>query len=169
MKFSDRGEIGIEVHRSELGNGQSGIEFLVTDTGAGLTGDQRIGLFVPFFQADSAATRKFGGTGLGLALSRRLARQLGGDVALLDIPPVNGCTFRITIADMGPPSVKITGESTPAASHEAAKQGRARTIFAEKVLIVATAMALLTASVASILPARAAGQLTPIDVIRQGG
>jgi PAS domain S-box-containing protein len=100
VKFTERGEVKIEVHRAQIDKEAEGVEFIVTDTGAGLTAKQREGLFAPFTQADSSATRKFGGTGLGLALSRRLARNLGGDVVLLDNPTIAGCSFRITIADM---------------------------------------------------------------------
>jgi PAS domain S-box-containing protein len=99
VKFTERGEVRIEVHRIQLREDMSGVEFVVTDSGSGLTSEQRKNLFSPFSQADSTATRKFGGTGLGLALSRRLARKLGGDISLMDFADGTGCTFRITVSD----------------------------------------------------------------------
>jgi len=71
--------------------------FDVKDNGPGLSDEQAKTLFQPFTQADSSTTRKFGGTGLGLALSRSLARALGGDLFLLESHPGHGSTFRIKV------------------------------------------------------------------------
>lgn len=72
--------------------------FEVHDSGIGLTVDQARGLFEIFTQADGSTTRKFGGSGLGLALSRRLARALGGDVDLVRTTPGGGSVFVATVA-----------------------------------------------------------------------
>ena len=69
----------------------------MTDTGLGMTPEQVTGLFQPFTQADSSTTRKFGGTGLGLALARRFARILGGDVRVVESTPARGSCFEISI------------------------------------------------------------------------
>ncbi|HYX36494.1 MAG TPA: ATP-binding protein, partial [Oligoflexus sp.] len=74
------------------------LRFLVRDTGRGMTPVHVAKIFKPFTQGDSATTREFGGTGLGLELSRRLARALGGDVTLVESRPGVGSVFEILIA-----------------------------------------------------------------------
>jgi len=80
-KFTDRGTISLAVAR-EASDGQDWMMFSVSDTGIGMTPEQLTRLFGAFSQADAATTRKYGGTGLGLALSRRLCRMMGGDVTV---------------------------------------------------------------------------------------
>lgn len=72
------------------------IRIAVKDSGPGLTASQIQNLFQPFTQADTSMTRKYGGTGLGLALSRRLARALGGEISVDESKPGEGCTFLFT-------------------------------------------------------------------------
>ncbi len=102
IKFTDQGTIDIGVRLlQKVSSADAQVELLVTDTGTGLTPLQRGKIFQPFVQADSSSTRAHGGTGLGLVLSRKLARALGGDVELLESTPGKGSTFRITIG-IGP-------------------------------------------------------------------
>jgi len=77
------------------------LEFIVKDTGRGIGEDQIGKLFAPFSQADITSKRKFGGTGLGLVLSKRFANLLGGDVVLTESQLDKGSTFTVTI-DPGP-------------------------------------------------------------------
>ena len=95
VKFTKRGRIEIAVRFRE-GN-VSQLEFDVTDTGIGMTLEQTRSLFVPFTQGDTSMARRFGGTGLGLALSRRLAELLGGRLDLVRTEPGAGSCFRLTI------------------------------------------------------------------------
>ena len=93
-KFTENGRIDLRVRR-ENGGGQAGGEWLVfevEDTGIGMTPEQQAGLFQPFSQADASTTRKYGGTGLGLALCRHFAQMLGGEIGLRSRPG-EGTTF----------------------------------------------------------------------------
>jgi GAF domain-containing protein/CheY-like chemotaxis protein len=94
-KFTDRGTISLAVARAVM-DGQDWIEFSVNDTGIGMTPEQVARLFEVFSQADAATTRKYGGTGLGLALSRRLCRMMGGDVTVAS-EAGRGSTFTILL------------------------------------------------------------------------
>ncbi|MFH5806680.1 PAS domain S-box protein [Alienimonas sp. DA493] len=72
------------------------VEFVVADTGCGISPDQLERLFEPFEQADSSAARRYGGTGLGLSISRRLAERLGGTLTAESVPGA-GSAFRLRV------------------------------------------------------------------------
>ncbi len=99
VKFTDEGRVTVNLEYEKHIFTNSTLIIRVSDTGPGIAPEQRGRLFKPFAQADESRTRRFGGTGLGLALSRRLARELGGDLILLDCPAGEGCTFEIRVAD----------------------------------------------------------------------
>jgi adenylate cyclase len=79
-KFTKAGEVKLAARK--VSNGSNFVEFAVSDTGIGMTPEQQAKLFEEFRQADASTAQKFGGTGLGLALSRKLARMMGGDVTV---------------------------------------------------------------------------------------
>jgi adenylate cyclase len=79
-KFTKQGEVALQVRK--VVDGHNWIEFAVADSGVGMTAEQQAKLFQDFSQADSLTARRYGGTGLGLALSRKLARMMGGDVTV---------------------------------------------------------------------------------------
>jgi signal transduction histidine kinase len=77
-------------------NGREWVELAVADTGIGMTAEQQAKLFQEFTQADSLTARRYGGTGLGLALSRKLARMMGGDVTVTS-EPGKGSVFTVRL------------------------------------------------------------------------
>ncbi len=86
------------------------MQFDIVDTGIGMTAEQAAKRFQPFQQADTSTTREFGGTGLGLHLSKRLAEMLGGDVVIVETQPGVGTRFRATIATGPLEGVKMIGD-----------------------------------------------------------
>jgi signal transduction histidine kinase len=93
-KFTKEGEVALRVRR--VADGRDWVELAVADTGIGLTAEQRAKLFQEFTQADSLTARRYGGTGLGLALSRKLARMMGGDVTVTS-EPGKGSVFTVRL------------------------------------------------------------------------
>ena len=95
IKFTQSGSVKLAIRR-EISYFRQTIYFEVSDTGIGMTPPQIAKLFQPFTQADDSTTRRFGGTGLGLTISQRLARVLGGDIAVQSTMGV-GSTFTVHI------------------------------------------------------------------------
>ena len=93
-KFTKDGEVALRVRK--VVDGRDWIELAVADTGIGLTAEQQAKLFQDFTQADSLTARRYGGTGLGLALSRKLARMMGGDVTVTS-EPGKGSVFTVRL------------------------------------------------------------------------
>lgn len=98
IKFTEIGSVKI-IGRFIDGEKKK-LEFDVVDTGLGITEEQRLRLFRPFTQADTSTTRNFGGTGLGLIISKSFANMMGGDVYIVESTPGVGTRFRATI-DVG--------------------------------------------------------------------
>jgi signal transduction histidine kinase/DNA-binding response OmpR family regulator len=94
-KFTHDGAITMVAER-EMMDGREWIVFRVQDTGIGLTPEKLVRLFQDFTQADASTTRKFGGTGLGLALTRRFCQMMGGDVTVRSVAD-KGSTFTIKL------------------------------------------------------------------------
>jgi signal transduction histidine kinase len=94
-KFTERGTITLSVARSHA-DGVDWVNFKVSDTGIGITPEQMSKLFQPFSQADSSTTRKYGGTGLGLVVSRNFCRMMGGNITV-ECEEAKGSTFTCTL------------------------------------------------------------------------
>jgi PAS domain S-box-containing protein len=92
-KFTERGRVRLSVS-SRQRDGQPWVSFEVTDTGIGMSPEQLGRLFQAFSQADVSTTRKYGGTGLGLVISRQLCQMMGGDIAV-ESQPGRGSTFTV--------------------------------------------------------------------------
>ena len=96
VKFTEEGEVLLSLKSQELDNGRVQLQFSVKDTGIGIPADRQERLFKPFSQGDSSTTRRFGGTGLGLIISKQLAEQMGGTM-WLESEVGHGSTFYCTV------------------------------------------------------------------------
>lgn len=118
VKFTHSGAVRVLVSSERNSEGNWSLRVGVRDTGVGIAPEQRGKLFQPFVQADNTTTRKYGGTGLGLVLSNRLAQALGGEVRLEELDRVDpGSTFGIyfvadAVADR-PADIEVVEASTP--------------------------------------------------------
>jgi K+-sensing histidine kinase KdpD len=111
-KFTEYGLVSVGL---SLGDspGPPMVMLSVADTGIGMTPEQVARLFSEFTQADASTTRRYGGTGLGLALSKRLCELMGGSITL-DTKPGNGSTFTITLPQhVSDTRTIMSGESSP--------------------------------------------------------
>jgi signal transduction histidine kinase/DNA-binding response OmpR family regulator len=121
-KFTERGTITLAVAREPV-DGRGWLSFTVRDTGIGMTPAQLARLFEAFSQADAATTRKYGGTGLGLALSRRLCRMMGGDVTV-ESEAGRGSTFTVRLPALVTPASEPGAEAaTPVSPQAPASHG----------------------------------------------
>jgi adenylate cyclase len=94
-KFTTEGDVTLNVRRT-LRDSQAWMEFEVSDTGIGMTADQKAKLFQEFTQAEASTARDYGGTGLGLAITRKLCRMMGGDVSV-ESEPGKGSIFTVRL------------------------------------------------------------------------
>ncbi|XZE51349.1 PAS domain S-box protein [Planctomycetaceae bacterium SH139] len=97
IKFTDAGEVHLVISVDKHEGYDDQLLLRVIDTGIGMTPEQQTRLFQPFSQADSTVTRRYGGTGLGLVISKRLANMMGGDIEVRS-EPGRGSTFTASIA-----------------------------------------------------------------------
>jgi signal transduction histidine kinase/ActR/RegA family two-component response regulator len=134
LKFTDQGHVHVRVSVRE-DNGQHFIRFDVEDTGIGIPENRLEAVFESFTQADGSTTRKYGGTGLGLTVTRQLADLLGGELSLTS-EEGKGSVFSVII----PAGVDITGQA-PLDRHNKTGQGAEEpgrmdtAVFSGKVLV----------------------------------
>jgi signal transduction histidine kinase/DNA-binding response OmpR family regulator len=117
IKFTERGEVSVEVTVARESMEMWGAHFAVRDTGVGIAPDEIERLFAPFEQADMSTTRRYGGTGLGLTITRHLVEMMGGRV-WVDSTPGEGSTFHFTarFAVASPGASAAQGENAVALS-----------------------------------------------------
>ncbi len=113
IKFTDDGSVRL-ITRYIPDATHPIMQFDILDTGLGMTKEQSENLFQPFSQADNTMTRKYGGTGLGLTISKRFAEMLGGDITIVDSQPGCGTRFRATIATGSLEGVRMVDHPTAA-------------------------------------------------------
>ena len=107
IKFTEKGEV-----RLGCGVSDDVLEVSIADTGVGIAAENIEYVFEPFWQAEQTATRKTGGTGLGLSVTRKLARLLGGDVTVASRMGA-GTTFQLTLPMKAPAGETIRRRDTP--------------------------------------------------------
>jgi PAS domain S-box-containing protein len=136
LKFTKRGGVQVRAGTVPLGNGAVRVNLAISDTGIGLSDEQRARLFQPFAQADSSTTRRFGGTGLGLSIVRRLSELMDGTVTI-ESSPGTGSTFTVTLtlaaAPADSPLAALLRPETDQGRPMAAQRGRSER---RRVLVV---------------------------------
>lgn len=118
LKFTNQGRVAISARSKELDSETIQISFFVRDTGIGMSEENVSILFEPFSQADFQNSRRFGGTGLGLALSKRLDHALGGDVFLVSTELNKGSVFQFDFVAQRSSNEKGVKEATPVRGDE---------------------------------------------------
>ena len=96
VKFTDKGDVVVSVETVSRSGPTAQLRFSVRDTGLGITKEECDRLFQPFVQADNSTTRRFGGSGLGLVISKQLVELMGGTISLQSTPGI-GSTFTFTV------------------------------------------------------------------------
>jgi PAS domain S-box-containing protein len=94
IKFTDEGEVVLSVQAALQREGWVGLTFVVSDTGRGMNDEEQSRLFQAFTQTDSSISRKYGGTGLGLVITRRLVEMMGGSIS---VESKKGCGSRFSV------------------------------------------------------------------------
>jgi signal transduction histidine kinase len=105
VRYTERGEVRLAVNAA----GSNAIRFTVADTGIGIASEHIERIFEPFWQVQQSLTRQVGGTGLGLSVTRRLARLLGGDVSVTSTLGV-GSSFVVVLPTVA--SAPIAGDAS---------------------------------------------------------
>jgi CheY-like chemotaxis protein len=125
-KFTEKGVITLSANRIPTEHNGDRIRLSVSDTGIGMTEEQLGRLFQAFTQADASTTRKYGGTGLGLVISRKFCQMMGGDITVESRAGV-GTTFTVDL----PAEVRELAEEipAPAAAKSAQPGGKAKTVL----------------------------------------
>ena len=134
VKFTERGAVEVHVELQSVADGPPRLWFRVVDSGIGMTPEQCARLFVPFEQAETSVTRRFGGTGLGLSICHRLVTMLGGTIAVSSQAGV-GSRFEFWVPAIVPTTAAAAASATEAPP-SAAPSAAANRLAGARVLVV---------------------------------
>ena len=162
IKFTHHGEVVVTVSAAPRAEGGYRLVFAVRDTGIGIPPERQADIFQSFTQVDASTTRKYGGTGLGLTISRQLARMMGGDLTV-ESEPGRGSTF----------SAEIVADAFDDQLAEHVLRERAATVRGRRILVVddnATNRRILMkqALLWGMVPLAAASAVEALDLVRDG-
>jgi signal transduction histidine kinase/DNA-binding response OmpR family regulator len=168
VKFTEHGEIRLNIELVERTGEKVQLKFSVRDTGIGMTREQSAKLFQPFVQADTSTTRKHGGTGLGLTICRRLVDFMGGRVWLESEPGV-GSTFYCTVW-LGVGTATGTGKIVPERLAQLRvlivdDNAAAREILAEPLGSIANHVRTVASGPEAIAAIKAQNPAEPFDIV----
>ena len=169
VKFTASGEIVVSTELVKKEEAQVTLKFSVRDTGIGMTVEQAAKLFQPFAQADSSTTRKYGGTGLGLTISKRLTEMMGGEI-WVESQPERGSTFIFT-ANFGLGNEKAKKYFKPASELRGMKvlvvddNATSRSIFQEMLESFSFEVSLASSGEEGITELEAAGKDKPFELV----
>jgi two-component system sensor histidine kinase/response regulator len=111
LKFTTQGEVGLKVQTDLIEDRTATLHFIVSDTGVGIAAEKLKTIFDSFSQADTSTTREYGGTGLGLTISKRLIEMMGGRIWVESEPGI-GSRFHFTVRLGTGPAREVTVESS---------------------------------------------------------
>ncbi|MGX4641275.1 CHASE domain-containing protein [Massilia sp. SYSU DXS3249] len=151
IKFSERGSITIRAHALRAFGHETLVRFEVQDRGIGIDPAELGQLFTPFHQADPSTTRRYGGTGLGLVISKQLAELMGGEVGV-ESEPGRGSTFWFT-ARLGQGGKPVRRAASNPAAQPARLDGRAVLLVEDNVFSQQVGRELLEAAGALVVVA----------------
>ncbi|MCX7019272.1 MAG: response regulator [bacterium] len=166
VKFTEHGELCLKAELLEQTGEKAKLRFSVRDTGIGMSAEQAARLFRPFMQADMSTTRKHGGTGLGLTISKRLVEMMGGQIWIESEPGV-GSTFIFTVW-LGVGSE--TGRILPAQFSNlnvlvVDDNPAARDILMDTLRIVAARVDAVSSGAEAVAAVKQQAQASPYDVV----
>ena len=116
VKFTDTGEVTVDVSLMSYKQDRCEVEFIIRDTGVGISALDQQHIFEPFFQVEASSTRRFGGTGLGLAIADRLAKHLEASLQVQS-EPGKGSEFRLRVP-LNPAAPKLEAEKFAATAQQ---------------------------------------------------